>query len=105
MLKNNICKISVYLEILVKTLQQPFDFHLKIIMSNPWIDDPSQAKSNRWLDDDEEDFDPSRNYLAQVVEKKEYNMVESTKRSLQLLNESEQVGTATAEVKPWGDMG
>ena len=60
------------------------------------------SKKNRWLDDDDnddvEDFDPNKDYLTQVVERKQNNMLESTYRSLQMLEESEKVGAATGEV-------
>ena len=70
---------------------------------NRWLDDDddlpvSTRGANRWGDDAAEDFDPNKDYFQQVVEKKQSNMVESTYRSLQLLNESEQVGAATGEV-------
>ncbi|XP_039257071.2 synaptosomal-associated protein 29-like [Styela clava] len=66
---------------------------------NPWLDDveSSSRPPNRWADDDEEDFDPDKNYLEQVVKRKEVDMVASTQRSLGMIYESEQVGAATGE--------
>jgi synaptosomal-associated protein 29 len=76
-------------------------------MSNRWLDDDeidssnsSRGKSfNRWRDEDDdfEDFDPNKDYFGQVVEKKETNILESTERSLKMLEESERIGAATAE--------
>ncbi|XP_076801099.1 synaptosomal-associated protein 29-like [Clavelina lepadiformis] len=68
---------------------------------NRWLDDdiePVRKGTSRWQDDDDvEDFDPNKDYFTQVVQRKEYNMVESTQRSLRMLDESERVGVSTAE--------
>lgn len=66
---------------------------------NPWLDDvePSSQRPNRWADDDEEEFDPDKNYFEQVVKRKEIDMVASTQRSLGMIYESEQIGAATGE--------
>ena len=71
---------------------------------NRWLDDdddfPSKSKgADRWGDDSVEDFDPNKDYLTQVVERKQDNMLESTYRSLRMLDESERVGAATGEVQ------
>ena len=72
-------------------------------VKNRWLDDddgsPSSFSKDRWGEDDVEDFDPNRDYLTQVVEKKQDNMLESTYRSLRMLDESERVGAATGEVR------
>ena len=70
---------------------------------NRWLDDddsiaPTTKGTDRWGDDTVEDFDPNRDYLTQVVERKQDNMLESTYRSLRMLDESERVGAATGEV-------
>lgn len=67
-------------------------------MANRWLDeDDLDAKNNRWGDDEEcEDFDPNKDYYAQKLQKKESNMLQSTERSLRLLEQSEQVGNAAA---------
>ena len=71
---------------------------------NRWLDDDdddftSTSKgTDRWGDDNVEDFDPNKDYMTQVVERKQDNMLESTYRSLRMLDESERVGAATGEV-------
>ena len=56
--------------------------------------------TNRWLDSDDEDadYDPTKNYMQQKLERKNDNMLQSTERSLRMLQESEQLGVATAVV-------
>jgi len=65
-------------------------------MSNSWLDeDDVKPQRGNWEDDDVEDFDPNRDYFTQKVERKESNMLNSTERSLRILEESERVGAAT----------
>jgi len=68
-------------------------------MANKWLDDDDLQTSsrNRWLDDDDEEgYDPNRDYMQQKMERKNNNMLQSTERSLRMLEESEQLGVATA---------
>ena len=68
-------------------------------MSNSWLDeDDVKPQRGNWEDDDVEDFDPNRDYFTQKVERKESNMLNSTERSLRILEESERVGAATLVV-------
>jgi len=65
-------------------------------MANRWLDDDDLAKNKGWGEDDCEDFDPNKDYYAQKLQKKETNILQSTERSLRLLEESERVGNAAA---------
>nr|XP_002129612.1 synaptosomal-associated protein 29-like [Ciona intestinalis] len=69
---------------------------------NRWLDDddinPSSGGVNKWGGNDGyEDFDPNKDYFTQVVKRKENNILESTQRSLRMLDESERVGVATGQ--------
>lgn len=67
---------------------------------NPWLDDDVPRSKGRWDDDDEEEFDPNRDpssYMRQVIKRKEVDILQSTERSLRLIDESEQIGAATGE--------
>nr|CAB3266423.1 synaptosomal-associated protein 29-like [Phallusia mammillata] len=68
---------------------------------NRWLDDDEvqpTTKGSRWDDNDDfEDFDPNKDYLTQKVEQKQGNILESTKRSLQVLEETESIGIATGQ--------
>lgn len=66
---------------------------LSVVMSNKWLDD-----DDRWQEDDVEDFDPDKDYFTQKIQKKENNMLESTERSLRILEETENIGASTAVV-------
>lgn len=70
-------------------------------MANRWLDDDDipTTRRNRWDDDDVEDFDPNRDYLTQKVERKQDNILESTQRSMAVLEETEQIGVATGVVR------
>jgi len=69
-------------------------------MANKWLDDEDlkTTSRNRWLDSDDEDadYDPTKNYMQQKLERKNDSMLQSTERSLRMLQESEQLGVATA---------